>query len=289
MHTFTQSDTNYLLAATAVIFVIELVSGRLKGARYRDYIVTMLCFVSKSVISRPLVAILLAWIFTVSLPRYAGALAGTPLIISYAITFVLMEFTFYWVHRWSHEGQRQGSPLDWLWRLHRTHHSASHLDVSVTVRQSTFWPVVVPTTWVLGVATYLGWGEAAALSLLTTYGWNLLTHTNSRWDDALRDVPVVGPALHGLQHVLTSPSMHHTHHGYGGRDGKMYRNYAVTLSVFDTIFGTLHIPQGRPAKYGVPGVQPHWAEEVFYPIIGGLIPAPHGKQYQEQSEISAVE
>jgi hypothetical protein len=33
------------------------------------------------------------------------------------------------------------------------------------------------------------------------------------------------------------------------------------------MFGTLHIPTGRPWRYGLPGPQPHWAEELFYPLV----------------------
>lgn len=32
------------------------------------------------------------------------------------------------------------------------------------------------------------------------------------------------------------------------------------------MFGTLHIPEGRPSRYGVPGEDPHWTEEAFYPL-----------------------
>ncbi|MGE0741777.1 MAG: sterol desaturase family protein, partial [Hyphomonadaceae bacterium] len=60
--------------------------------------------------------------------------------------------------------------------------------------------------------------------------------------------------------------MHHSHHGFG-RDGKMYCNYAVLLSVFDWMFGSLHLPEGAPSRYGVPGEQPHWAEETFFPLV----------------------
>ena len=46
----------------------------------------------------------------------------------------------------------------------------------------------------------------------------------------------------------------------------MYRNYALTFAFLDWAFGTLHIPEGRPSRYGVPGEEPHWTEEAFYPL-----------------------
>ena len=80
-----------------------------------------------------------------------------------------------------------------------------------------------------------------------------------------------GTVFRALEHVLISPGMHHTHHGYG-RDGATYRNYAVTFAFYDWMFGTLHIPEGRPGRYGLPGAQPHWAEEVFYPLFRRAAP-----------------
>jgi hypothetical protein len=33
------------------------------------------------------------------------------------------------------------------------------------------------------------------------------------------------------------------------------------------MFGTLHIPQGRPSRYGVPGPKLGVAEDVLYPLV----------------------
>jgi sterol desaturase/sphingolipid hydroxylase (fatty acid hydroxylase superfamily) len=124
---------------------------------------------------------------------------------------------------------------------------------------------VVPTPWVLGVATCLGLGQAAALTLLVVFGWNLLTHSHFRWDDALRRHPLTRRAMAVFENVIVTPGIHHTHHGYG-RDGKSFRNYAVMFSFIDRLFGTLHVPEGRPAHYGLPGPNAHWAEETFFPL-----------------------
>ena len=41
----------------------------------------------------------------------------------------------------------------------------------------------------------------------------------------------------------------------------------MTFAFLDWMFGTLHIREGRPGRYGIPGAQPHWAEEIFYPLV----------------------
>ncbi|MBG6116409.1 MULTISPECIES: sterol desaturase family protein [unclassified Sphingobium] len=256
---------SYLYAATALILVIEIIAGRHRGIYDRStWFVTLGCLVGAA-ISRPLSAALIATVTALLLPAYQGGLSGIALLPAFLGVFTLTEFAFYWAHRWSHESK--GKRHEWFWKLHRTHHSGKFMNVGVTIRVNSFWAFVVPTPWVLGIATYLGLGQAAGLTILVIYGWNLITHAHFRWDDPIRRHRIFGKPFRALEHLLVSPGMHHSHHGYG-KDGGNFRNYAVTLSALDWMFGTLHIPEGRPWKYGVPGPNAHWAEEAFYPIVG---------------------
>ena len=286
MHNYTisMSDVSYVILATLVILAIEALTGSLKGSRRRDFGVTALCFLSNSAVTRPLAAVLIGSLVAVLLPAHAGALSDMPLWQSFLLGFFLMEFGFYWMHRWSHEGQRKHSRLSWLWKIHRTHHSADQLNVSVTMRQNIFWAFLVPNSWIVGLAIYLGLGQGAALALIVIYAWNLLTHTHYRWDDAV----LTSPAFRALQHVIVTPSMHHSHHGFG-TNGKMYRNYAVMFSGFDWLFGTLHLPSGRPSRYGIPGETPSWTEEVFYPLtlVTDAITRRRGQQTAERNPLKS--
>lgn len=261
---FVMPHAQYLYAATVLILIAEIIAGRHRGIYDKEtWLVTIGC-VAVAAVSRPLAAIAVASVAGVLLPRWHGVLAGTPLFWSWIAIFLIAEFCFYWAHRWAHEAK--AGAHEWLWKLHRTHHTAKFMNVGVTIRVNAFWSFVVPTTWVIGIATYLGMGPAAGLTLATIYLWNLITHAHFRWDDAVRSHLLVGPVFRALEHVVVSPGIHHSHHGYG-RDGGNFRNYAVTLSLFDWMFGTLHSPCGRPWKYGVPGPNPHWAEEVLYPLV----------------------
>lgn len=254
-------DTQYVFLATLIILVLEALTGQLKGASRRDFGLTAVCFVANSAVMRPLVGLGVGVLAVQLVPQYAGGLSHLPLWQAFLGIFVAMEFVFYWVHRWSHEGQKKGSRLSWLWKIHRTHHSATQINVSVTIRQNIFWAFFTPHTWMTGLSIYLGMEAGVALALLSMYIWNLFTHMHWRTDDAfLRSKP-----FRALQHVIVTPSMHHAHHGYG-KNGKMYRNYALCLSVFDWMFGTLYLPDGKPSRYGVPGETPHWTEEAFYPL-----------------------
>ena len=255
------TDAMWFYVATFVVLVGEIVTGQLKGCTRRDFGLTALCFLVNTATTRPLVGfgigVLAAW----ALPAYAGVWSAVPLWQAFLITFMAMEFVFYWVHRWSHVGQKKGHALSWLWKIHRTHHSATEINVTVVQRQNIFWAVFTPHIWMTAVFVYLGMEAGAALSLIVMYVWNTFTHMHWRADNAL----LQSRAFRAVMHVVITPSMHHAHHGFG-KNGKMYKNYGLCLSVFDWIFGTLFLPDGKPSRYGVPGEQPHWAEEAFYPL-----------------------
>lgn len=255
---------HYLYLATLLIVSLEVVMGRHKGVYDRQTILVTIGCIVGSAASRPLAAALVAFLMAGLLPSFKGALAKSDGILAFVAVFTIAEFCFYWVHRWAHSCM--AGPHTWLWKLHRTHHSGKFMNVGLTLRLNAFWAFVVPTMWVIGIATYLGLEQAAAATLVTIYAWNLITHSHFRWDDPIRSNRFSGPVFRALEHVLVSPGIHHTHHGYG-KDGAIYRNFAVTLSLMDWVFGTLHIPSGRPSRYGLPGSNAHWAEEVLYPLV----------------------
>lgn len=253
-----------VLGVIATILVAELVAGRHRGIYKRnDLVVNGLCFVCGQAI-RPVTIFVVGAAIGLLLPLWKGALHGVPFWPGLIGVLLAGEFGNYWIHRFSHrwKGKRHG---DWLWRVHRTHHTATYVNVLLNFRISLFWAFVSPLTWVNAAAVYLGLGPAAAVAVLVFSLWGIATHSHFRWDDPVRRHRLFGPAFRALEHVLVSPGVHHSHHGYG-RDGGNYRNFGIFLSVYDWLFGTLHIPQGRPSRYGIPDPTPHWAEEVFYPL-----------------------
>lgn len=261
----------YLYAATFVIVLLEVAFGRHRGIYDRSsWLVLGGCVILAAAV-RPLAAIIISLAASMLLPQYAGSLRGTRLWIAFPAVLFASEFCFYWVHRWAHEAKARR--WQGLWKLHRTHHSGKFMNVGVVFRINPFWNLIVPVSWVVGIATYLGLEQAAALTIVAVYSWNIMTHSNFRWDDAIRRQPYIGRAFRALEHVVVSPGLHHSHHGYG-RDGTNFRNYAIMLSLYDWMFGTLHIPSGRPWKYGVPGPNPHWTEEVFYPFALSRVARP---------------
>ena len=211
----------------------------------------------------PVVAIAIASLWSRLFSHHRGVLSAMPLWQALPLVMLAAEFCFYWAHRWAHEGTKRRSLL---WMIHRTHHSATYMNVSVWMRLNLWWCVIIPNAWTMSLAIYLGLGKAAGITLVLNAVWNIVTHSDFRWDDAVRRHRLAGPLFRAAEHVIVSPGMHHTHHGFG-KDGAAYRNYGVMLSVWDWLFGTLHIPEGRPYRYGIPGHDAHWLEELAYPLV----------------------
>ena len=255
---------SWFLVATALVLLVEVIAGRHKGIyRKEDFLIGFGSFFLGRWIMAPLSVGLKALIFGLVIPaHYQGTLADTPFWIAFPAVLLTGEFCFYWVHRWAHNSRQ----LPWLWKTHRTHHSGKFMNVFLIYRLNLAWFFIIPSGWISGLALYLGMGEAVLAYILTVQLWNLVTHSSFRWDDTVRRHRIAGPAFRALEHVFVSPGIHHTHHGYG-RDGKSYRNFGTVISFYDWVFGTLHIPEGRPSRYGIPGENPHWLEELFYPLI----------------------
>lgn len=254
----------WVYGATAVILLAEIIAGRHKGIYTKGELSLLALSMGLGrFLLAPLASVGVASVWGALLPQGKGVLSDTPFWIAFPAVLLVAEFFFYWVHRWAHEGQKRRSAL---YMIHRTHHTARYMNVAVWMRLNLWWYFIIPNAWSLGLAIYLGWTDAAIAAAVLNAGWNLITHAGFRWDDAIRRHKLAGPVFRALEHVIVSPGIHHTHHGYG-TDGASFRNFGVMLSVWDWAFGTLHIPEGRPWRYGVPGHDAHWTEELLWPVV----------------------
>ena len=255
----------WVTGGAIALLLVEIAVGRHKGVYNRKgefRLVGINSAVGRFLIG-PLMAIGVAFVWGALLPQYSGALKDLPLWVALPFVMLFAEFVFYWAHRWAHEGSKNRTLL---WMIHRTHHSATYMNVTVSMRLNIFWYVIIPNAYTMSLAIYLGLAEAAGITMVLNAGWNTITHSHFRWDDAVRRHRFFGPLFRAAEHIIVSPGIHHTHHGFG-KDGASYRNFGVLLSVWDWVFGTLHIPEGRPYRYGIPGHNAHWLEELAYPMI----------------------
>lgn len=252
----------WVVVMTLVMLALEVLAGRHRNIYSAGDVKVAGGCVLMSVVTRPLVAYLIALVIGTLLPSYRGALVDAPILPTFIAFLLIGEFTFYWVHRWAHQRRNKI-----LYGMHLTHHTAAYMNVLVQLRTNAFWPFVQPYTWVVALAFYLCSPWAGAALMIGLQAWGIITHSNFRWDEAIAKRGALGAAaVHGLEWLLVTPRLHHAHHGYG-KDGKTGRNFGVILSVFDRIFNTLHIPEQRPQYYGVRESGPHWVQQILFPLV----------------------
>ena len=174
-----------------------------------------------------------AWPDRSALITREGALGfaiDAPALLSWAVTFFLVDLCYYWSHRMSHE-------VNLLWAGHVVHHQSEEYNLSVALRQATIgklftWIFYLPLA-LIGVPWRL---------FVTCYGINLIyqfiLHT--------RAVGKLGAPIEGM---MNTPSHHRVHHGVNPK--YQDRNYAGVFIVFDKWFGTFEVEDdAEPVVYG---------------------------------------
>ncbi|MCP4384901.1 MAG: sterol desaturase family protein [Hyphomicrobiales bacterium] len=114
-----------------------------------------------------------------------------------------------------------------LWRVHRVHHTDTHLDVSTTVR---FHPLESVLSAPLVIGTVLLFGippVVIMLSELFDAAIAVFSHANIR-------MPCCLERTFGL--VVITPHLHRIHHSTVVRETNS--NYGATLVYWDMLFGT---------------------------------------------------
>lgn len=253
----------FVLGLFLLVLVAEAVAGRLKASRQpgRDGLLSLAGMIAQAGLAGPVIGgvtgLLLARVFTAQ----AGGWSHWSFWWAFPAFLLLEDFLHYWLHRFSHEWR-------WLWKLHRTHHSATAMSVGVVFRYNVFWTLLLPQTWVSALLVYMGLPEVFLAVIIVSFTVNVFTHTHFRWDLWLLErVPRLKPLWWQLARVITTPDTHHAHHGLG-RAGHVKGNYAVVFFLWDTLFGTGRIPKQEQKQIGLPiSGRLHWAEELFWPLV----------------------
>jgi sterol desaturase/sphingolipid hydroxylase (fatty acid hydroxylase superfamily) len=228
-----------MLAIFALLAVFFFTAERLYPIRpqviYRrgfipDTLYVPVHFLMRVFLSGTLV-VTLAEIGRAVVPGYDGGLMSSQPVWAQSIALILtLDLVFYVLHRLKHR-------VDWLWRLHETHHSSVDLDFFSSVRFHPLEKVLDRTLYLLPILV-LGVGNEALLALATVdVFFGMFIHANVSW------------RLGSLVYVFASPEMHHWHHAVDPRRREC--NYGNNLSIFDWIFGTAYLTRERPREFGV--------------------------------------
>lgn len=183
---------------------------------------------------------------------WAGFLWVTVLIA------VIADFSTYWAHRLHHE-------LPSLWLFHKVHHSAEVLTPITVYRKHPVYDVISGMVEALPVGAFQGlvlFFCVGKIEYVTIGGANVVYVAFNLLGSNLRHSHIwldFGPVL---SRIFISPAQHQIHHS---RDPRHFnKNYGEIFALWDWMFGTLYVPQGREqlefglaTKRGAPVPQPH--------------------------------
>lgn len=151
--------------------------------------------------------------------------------IWYVLAFVALDFSSYWVHRWSHH-------INIFWNRHIIHHSSEEFNLACALRQSIssfiniFTFLLLPAA-ILGVPPKVI-ALVAPLHLFAQF-WYHTRHIGK---------------LGFLEHIIVTPSHHRVHHAINPE--YLDKNLAAIFICWDKWFGTFQeeLPQVTPV-YGI--------------------------------------
>jgi sterol desaturase/sphingolipid hydroxylase (fatty acid hydroxylase superfamily) len=174
-----------------------------------------------------------------------SAIARQPFWLQAVEAFVVADFLSYWAHRWLHGRS--------LWAFHAIHHGSVEMDWLSTIRNHPV-NVILQRFALTAPLLLLGFPTAVVLAISPLGAlYNIFTHANLDLG--------YGP----LRYVLVSPNMHRWHHSPLALGCNS--NYGEALAIWDALFGTLHLPKGRPERLGLDEGPPEdFVGQTLWPI-----------------------
>lgn len=185
------------------------------------------------------------WLQGVVPAGFRTAVASQPWLLQVFEVIVLSDVIIYWAHRLQHK-------VDFLWRFHKVHHTAEHLDWLAAHREHP-----LDSVYTIGLinlpAFMLGFPLETITGFIAFRGiWAIYIHSNVR----IR----LGP----LRMLIGSPELHHWHHELDRDRG----NYANVSPLMDVIFGTYVCPDHEPEKVGIREEFPkHYVGQLIHPVL----------------------
>lgn len=162
--------------------------------------------------------------------------ATWPVWTQLLLLFIVRDFIQWWTHRLLHR-----VPL--LWEYHKVHHSVKEMGFAAHLRYHWMETLVYRSIEYLPLAM-IGFG------IDDFFFVHMFTLAIGHWNHANINVNI-GP----LKYIFNHPNMHMWHHAYDVPKDKPYGvNFGISLSLWDYLFGTAHIPHsGRSITLGFHG------------------------------------
>jgi sterol desaturase/sphingolipid hydroxylase (fatty acid hydroxylase superfamily) len=152
-------------------------------------------------------------------------------VLVYVLTFIIIDFNGYWVHRWSHQ-------INLFWNLHVIHHSSEEYNLACALRQSisaffNMFTVLLLPAALLGIPEQVI-ATVAPLHLFAQF-WYHTRHINK---------------MGFLEKIIVTPSHHRVHHAVNPE--YMDKNLSQIFIIWDKLFGTFQEELKEvPPVYGI--------------------------------------
>lgn len=246
------------------IGVLEFSFGLYRGRWPKnERFVDIACFTLPRLIIRPAVAYFGLKFLPQVLPAFKDEFSWVPFWWGCAIIAVADDLTQYWYHRLHHE-------IPWLWRFHRTHHSASYMGMAMASRQNAIYTLFFSQTYLTTALVYLGLGIPAVVVRGIKGTITTLAHSSIPWDKPFYQYKVLHPIAWVLERLISTPATHHAHHAASTDDGIGYYkgNFGNMFFLWDIIFGTALITRKYPKAYGISHYEgDQWYAQLLWPIF----------------------
>lgn len=197
--------------------------------------------------------------------NFRAGVASQPWWLQAIEVVILSDFIIYWGHRLQHK-------VDFLWRFHKVHHSAEHLDFLAAHREHPLDSIY--TVGLINLPAFiLGFPLEMIAGLIAFRGiWAIYIHSNVR-------LPIGK-----LKILIGAPELHHWHHDLERDRG----NYANISPIMDVLFGTYICPDHEPEKFGIKEPFPkHYIGQMMHPILPTAISKKLFKKREIQSPTNA--
>ena len=178
-----------------------------------------------------------------------------PLGLGLLIFFLVSDFVQWNTHRLLHR-------VPWLWNFHKVHHSVKQMGFAAHLRYHWMEPVVYKSLLYIPIAL-IGGFDARDVAIVHFFALAVghLNHANLGWDYGI------------LKYIFNNPKMHIWHHAKKLPSHVKYGvNFGLTLSCWDYLFGTDHVPyDGRDIELGFPGDETFpqdFLHQEMYPLGG---------------------
>lgn len=185
------------------------------------------------------------WINGIMPHDIQAAIQSQPFWLQVTEVIVFSDLLVYWGHRLQHK-------VGFLWRFHKVHHSAPHLDWLAAHREHPLDSAY--TIGLINLPAFIMGFDLNSLAILIAFRgiWAIYIHSNVKLN--------IGP----LKYLIGSPELHHWHHSLDRDAG----NYANISPIMDLIFGTHYCPPHQPEAFGIKEDFPeNYAGQLIEPLL----------------------